>query len=114
MRIMFDKNYKRAMDNIAPSDEAVAKTLDSMRKANSEKKSITKNRFKIIAVACLAVVIVTTSVFAAFKFSDVSEPTVFNGIRQANSYDDIDDLVKELYSKNTYGNDYGRLVYRHR
>ncbi|MBO5870021.1 MAG: beta-propeller domain-containing protein, partial [Clostridia bacterium] len=101
--MMFDKNYKRAMENIVPSDDAVTKTFDSMRKANSEKKSITKNRFKIIAVACLAVVIVTTSVFAAFKFSGVSEPTEFNGIRKASSYDDIDSLVKQSYSNNTYG-----------
>ena len=100
---MFDKNYKRVMDTIIPSDDAVSKTLDSMRKTNSEHKRITKNRFKIIAVACLAIVVVTTSIFAAFKFSDVSEPTQFNGIRKANSYDDINDLVKQSYSKNTYG-----------
>lgn len=117
---MFKDNYKRTMEEIKPSDEAVANLLDAMQNEENTKRKFPKNTLKIAIVSCLSIAIIATSLFGIFKHSGIfdNNDTEFNGIRRAMSYDEIDDAVNDYYgrgSKNdlTYGllgDSYGVMV----
>lgn len=98
--IMFKNNYKRTMDGISPSDESINKTLDAIKSENTTKRRLPKNTLRIIIASCLSIALCVTSVFAILRFANDEQGDVsieLIGIRRAESYDDIDTVVKDLY-----------------
>ncbi len=128
---MFNKDYKDAMDRIVPSDDAINKTLDALQKETQPKRRLNfKNAIRVAAVACVCIALIATSVFTAFHVSDIwgeySDTTsknevsnyIYNseiknengekieitidGLKQASSYEEITELLKD-YHDNTNG-----------
>ena len=70
---MFDKQYKKEMENIVPNQNLINRTKATMLKEKATmKKSIFKS-FGVTAAAILALLFVTTTAFAAWHFLRPSE-----------------------------------------
>ncbi len=103
---MFKDNYQHAMDGIKPSDSAVANTLEMINDENKPKRRLPKNTVRIAIASCLALIICLTSVFAVFKFANDDNggygDHTLSGIRRAESYDDVNAVIKNIYSVNIF------------
>lgn len=128
---MFNKEYKNAMNSIIPSDDAINRTLDALQKETQPKRRINfKNVIRVAAIACVCIALIATSVFTAFHISDIwgeysdietstdtsdflyndeiensdgnTVPITIEGVKQASSYEEISELLKNYYS-NTNG-----------
>lgn len=94
---MFEDRYKEEIDIIKPSEQALAKTLNSMNNANKAKIAKTRRFTPKIAVACvLSFAIIFSICLTVLNFNNSDSRLV--GIYQAQNEDDvIDALNKGFY-----------------
>ncbi len=106
---MFKDKYKKEMDNIKPSDECI----DEVLLYNPTPKRFNSKRIVFVAVISILIFsLVCSVVISAFNTNitedrnyDNSEPEiVLNGIRKAESYDEIKAIINNNFILEDFGN----------
>lgn len=104
---MFDKNYKKAMDNIVPNDDVKERILDKIElkeEVKSHKNPATPWRIAFACVACVAIVlgvifVPKNNVNKGKKKNNVitypSDNSTAQTLTVSKSYDDIYELIKK-------------------
>ena len=73
---MFENRYKSAMDKVSPSEDALNKALNI-----PVKKRNVRNILRTVSIACILVALTCTTVFTAFKLSNIN---LFNDNSESN------------------------------
>jgi len=91
---MFEDRYKEEIDIIKPSEQALAKTLNSMNNANKAKNAKARRFTPKIAVACvLSFAIIFSVCLTVLNFNNSDSRLV--GIYQAQNEDDVIDALNK-------------------
>lgn len=101
---MFEDRYKEEIDIIKPSEQALAKTLNSMNNANKAKIAKTRRFTPKIAVACvLSFAIILSLCLTVLNFNNSDSRLV--GIYQAQNEEDVIEALNKASYYYTYSDE---------
>ncbi len=106
---MFDKKYKKVMDSVTPSTDAINKTLVSMNEEKNAQRFNPRRTIQVAIACCLSLALICTGTFTVLKLSKINNSKIdpkpdinTNGLMHANAYDDIMKLFADMQKNNYY------------